>query len=457
MKEKFLNRFRGYRRQPLSVFLFIATSLAALITFCVLIFLVAYVLISGIPHLKPSLFEWKYTTENQSLTPALFNTISITLLSLLMAVPLGIASAIYLTEYANKKSKIVSVISMTAETLSGIPSIVYGLFGNLFFLTALGWGYSLISGACTLAIMQVQNDLKAAGQLASAGQEISGERFLPSLKGHYPELRVTLIAADGSVVFDSDSSAGAMTDHSNRPEVIAAKTDGEGFALRHSDTLDETMYYYALRLADGQILRVSRAAHSFQWVLQNTLPLLLLVCAAMFLLCLILSSLLTQRILAPVNALQARLYDADPDDVYEELSPFLAAIRRQQSNLQAQKERIEREKDRITLISENMSEGLILLDTQRNILLINHSAAELLGTKPGEYTGRNILTLTRNLELLQAVEGTAQKKSSSIVLSSQGRYVQVFISPAMVSARSGSTMATSGVISKSAIGYLTPF
>jgi phosphate ABC transporter, permease protein PstA len=153
MKEKFLNRFRGYRRQPLSVFLFIATSLAALITFCVLIFLVAYVLISGIPHLKPSLFEWKYTTENQSLTPALFNTISITLLSLLMAVPLGIASAIYLTEYANKKSKIVSVISMTAETLSGIPSIVYGLFGNLFFLTALGWGYSLISGACTLAIM----------------------------------------------------------------------------------------------------------------------------------------------------------------------------------------------------------------------------------------------------------------------------------------------------------------
>ncbi|MGI6261762.1 MAG: phosphate ABC transporter permease PstA [Acutalibacteraceae bacterium] len=153
MKEKILGRFRGYRRQPLSLFLFIATSLAALITFCVLAFLVAYILINGIPHLQLSLFEWKYTTDNQSVVPALINTVSITLLSLLIAVPLGIASAIYLTEYANKKSKIVSVISMTAETLSGIPSIVYGLFGNLFFLTALGWGYSLLSGAFTLAIM----------------------------------------------------------------------------------------------------------------------------------------------------------------------------------------------------------------------------------------------------------------------------------------------------------------
>ncbi|MDD6174567.1 MAG: phosphate ABC transporter permease PstA [Firmicutes bacterium] len=153
MKEKLLTRFRNYRRHPFSLFLFIATSLAALITFCVLAFLVAYILINGIPHLQPSLFEWKYTTDNQSVVPAMINTISITVLSLLIAVPLGIASAIYLTEYANKKSPVVTVISMTAETLSGIPSIVYGLFGNLFFLTALGWGYSLLSGAFTLAIM----------------------------------------------------------------------------------------------------------------------------------------------------------------------------------------------------------------------------------------------------------------------------------------------------------------
>ena len=110
-------------------------------------------MVNGIPHLNASLFEWKYTTDNQSVVPALINTVSITVLSLLIAVPLGIASAIYLTEYANKKSKIVAVISMTAETLSGIPSIVYGLFGNLFFLTALGWGYSLLSGSFTLAIM----------------------------------------------------------------------------------------------------------------------------------------------------------------------------------------------------------------------------------------------------------------------------------------------------------------
>ena len=278
---------------------------------------------------------------------------------------------------------------------------------------------------------QVQNDLKAAGQLASAGEKISGETYLPLLKSQYPELRITLIDNGGTVVYDSESSAGNMEDHSSRPEIIEARQSGEGFALRHSRTLDETMYYYAFRLSDGRILRVARAAHSFRWVAQSTVPLLIIVCVFMFVLCLILSSVLTKRILAPVNALQSHLYDADPDDIYEELSPFLAAIRRQQSSLQSQKERLEREKDRITLISENMSEGLILLDTDRNILLINHSAAALLNAKPGDYTGRNLLTLTRNLELLQAVEDSAGEKSSSIVLNTGGRYVQVFVSPAM--------------------------
>lgn len=278
---------------------------------------------------------------------------------------------------------------------------------------------------------QVQNDLKAAGQLISAGEEISGSGYLSALQERYPELRITELDGSGAVMYDSEGTAGSMEDHSSRPEILEAKESGEGFALRYSDTLDEAMYYYALRLADGRILRVSRTAHSFGWVLQNAVPIVLLVCGFMLALCLILSALLTKRILAPVNALRSHLYDADPDDIYEELSPFLAAIRRQQSSLQAQKERIDREKDRITLISENMSEGLILLDTERNILLINHSAAVLLGAKPADYIGRNILTLTRNLELLQAVDETAEKKSSSIVLNVSGRYVQVFVSPSM--------------------------
>ena len=107
----------------------------------------------GIPNIKPEMFSWEYNSENVSFMPAIVNTIIMTALSLLIAAPLGIFSAIYLVEYAKRGNKFVGVIRTTAETLSGIPSIVYGLFGMLFFVTALDWGYSLLSGSLTLAIM----------------------------------------------------------------------------------------------------------------------------------------------------------------------------------------------------------------------------------------------------------------------------------------------------------------
>lgn len=118
-----------------------------------LLFLVGYILVKGIPHLSPELFAWKYTSENQSMLPAILNTISMTFLSLLFAVPVGIGAAIYLTEYAGRGNKLVGLVRITAETLSGIPSIVYGLFGTLFFVKAMHMGKSLLSGSLTLAIM----------------------------------------------------------------------------------------------------------------------------------------------------------------------------------------------------------------------------------------------------------------------------------------------------------------
>lgn len=147
------DKMRAYLRHPVSFIIFLLVALASLITFFVLIFLVAYILIKGIPNITPELFAWKYTSDNASLTPSLINTLFMTLLSLLIAVPLGIFSAIYLVEYANRRNKLMGMIRITTETLSGIPSIVYGLFGMLFFVTALEWGYSLLAGAFTMAIM----------------------------------------------------------------------------------------------------------------------------------------------------------------------------------------------------------------------------------------------------------------------------------------------------------------
>ena len=173
-------RLAAYRRNPFSLFLAALVTLSAVITLAVLISLIIYILYKGIPNLKPSLFAWNYNTENVSMMPAIINTLSITAMTLLFSVPAGIFAAIYLVEYAKRGNKLVGVIRTTAETLSGIPSIVYGLvgmlffvpvvrmttetlagipsivfglFGYLFFNIYLKWGYSILGGALTLSIM----------------------------------------------------------------------------------------------------------------------------------------------------------------------------------------------------------------------------------------------------------------------------------------------------------------
>lgn len=152
----FGQKLREYKHQPLSLLLRILMLMAVFISAGILIMIIGYILLKGIPSLIkffPSIFEWEYTSKNVSMTPAIINTLIMTVLSLLIAVPIGIFSAIYLVEYAARGSRLVKIIRITAETLSGIPSIVYGLFGYLLFVITLGLGYSLISGAVTLSIM----------------------------------------------------------------------------------------------------------------------------------------------------------------------------------------------------------------------------------------------------------------------------------------------------------------
>lgn len=136
-----------------SMFVKTGVYLCASLTLGCLIFMLGYILVKGIPFLEPSLFELEYTSENCSVTPALVNTILMTILALLIACPLGIGSAIYLAEYSRKENKFVKIARLTTETLAGIPSIIYGLFGMLFFVGILNWGYSILAGSCTVAIM----------------------------------------------------------------------------------------------------------------------------------------------------------------------------------------------------------------------------------------------------------------------------------------------------------------
>lgn len=149
MKEKLVS----YKGHPGSIILYILIHLGALISIATVFFIILYILVKGIPNFSLKLFAWNYDADNVSMLPAIINTLVITLLTLVMAVPIGIGSAIYLTQYAKKDSKFVKVLRVTNDTLSGIPSIVYGLFGFLAFVIALHMDYSILAGCLTLAIM----------------------------------------------------------------------------------------------------------------------------------------------------------------------------------------------------------------------------------------------------------------------------------------------------------------
>ena len=142
-----------HKKDRTSLALSLLTHVAAVITILCLLFIIAYILIRGVPNLKPSLFAWEYNTDNVSMMPSIINTVIVVLMTLLIAGPIGIFSAIYLVEYAKRGSKLVKIILLTTETLSGIPSIVYGLFGSLMFVLSMGMGLSVLAGSLTLAIM----------------------------------------------------------------------------------------------------------------------------------------------------------------------------------------------------------------------------------------------------------------------------------------------------------------
>ncbi len=152
-KVTFKQKIDDYKNDPVSLIILIFVLLASVLTVLIIGFIIAYILIKGIPNIHMRLFELKYTRENVSIMPAIINTIIMTAVTLSMAVPTGVCSAIYLVEYAKRGSKFVKTIRITTETLQGIPSIVYGLFGFLMFNVALKWGYTMLGGALTLAIM----------------------------------------------------------------------------------------------------------------------------------------------------------------------------------------------------------------------------------------------------------------------------------------------------------------
>lgn len=217
--------FREKLRKSKSYIMKALVYLATAITLVSMLYLIIYILINGIPYINGDLFAWKYNSQNVSMTPAIINTIIVVALTLVIAVPVGIAAAIYLVEYAKRGSKLVKVIRVTTETLAGIPSIVFGLFGFLSFVIAFKWGYSMLAGILTLAMMVLPTIIRTTEESLIAVPDLFREGsyglgagklrtiFLIVLPSAVPGILSGVILAIGRIVGESAAlifNAGSM-------------------------------------------------------------------------------------------------------------------------------------------------------------------------------------------------------------------------------------------------------
>ncbi|SHI69209.1 sensor histidine kinase [Parasporobacterium paucivorans] len=242
-------------------------------------------------------------------------------------------------------------------------------------------------------------------------------------------IRVTLIAGDGKVLFDSETDYLEMENHSDRPEIIEAALKGSGTDIRSSATIGKSTYYYALRLSNGNILRTAKLASNFEPFFRQAVYILVPVMLALVILILILSNLLSKKIIRPIEVLAGNLEDINQIRLYDELVPFARKIKEQQADIQQNMESIRRENNKIHLITRNMSEGIIFLDSQSNILSMNERAVSLLGMDGKTGLGENILNSIRNNEILMAIEKAAQGEHNYVELELEGRQLQFFANP----------------------------
>lgn len=275
---------------------------------------------------------------------------------------------------------------------------------------------------------QVKNDLRLYGQLLGQNYVLSNYDIdFDQIRAN--GIRFTLVNSDGKVISDSDANADLMDNHSNRPEIREAVESGKGEAVRYSNTLENDTFYYAIRLEDGNILRVSKQTQSILTLFLGVLPLVIGLAAIVFILCLIISNNLTERIIYPIKQMARNMNSLEDNIIYDELAPFAKTIKKQNNRILKQMEHLEQERNKIQMIMENMSEGFLLLSNDKSILTVNHSAVHLLSAKGKDFINRNILYLTRNEQLNKCIDYAIIGESKTIEILVDGKYLQIFANP----------------------------
>lgn len=249
-----------------------------------------------------------------------------------------------------------------------------------------------------------------------------------------PSLRITLISPEGDVLFESEAEKSEMDSHFSRPEVRAALRSGEGTSFRLSHTLDTDVYYYAKRLSDGNILRLSIRKSSVFSVISGVYPKLVILLIAILLFSLFLAHILSNRFVEPIRRLSENLDSLrfpEGDLIYKEFTPFAREIKRERDNTAREMSRLKFERNRFRTLIEDMSEGMILLDSKNDVVLVNGVARDMFHSE-GDFTGMNIRRFSRNIALNNAVESAAKGKKDDAEIQVSGKDVRLIASPVFV-------------------------
>ena len=301
------------------------------------------------------------------------------------------------------------------------------IFKSIMFVCALVLAVGL---AAVMGILysnfdgQMRKELSKEAAYLAYGVEQQGVDYLKNIKDK--SARITYIDQDGTVLFDNEADVSEMKNHSDRTEFQKAEKYGAGESSRYSDTLSEKTIYYALRLKDGTVLRVSGTQDSVLALVENLIfPLCGLLCL-MLILSGIMASAISKRIVKPINELD--LESPEENRIYEELSPLLSKIHRQNREIQNQLELAKQQQEEFSLITENMQEGLIVIDKYTMILSANSSAWNLFHMDRG-CQGESVYCLDREEEFRHAIEQVLSGEHTELVLKLNGSDIQLIANP----------------------------
>lgn len=287
---------------------------------------------------------------------------------------------------------------------------------------------------------ETEAQLRTEGKLLAQSLSYNGENqdYLDDLaKQAGNDLRITMVKPDGTVFFDSSANYQTMANHADRPEIAAALQNGSGENAHYSKTLGKDTYYYAILLSDGNVLRVSRQLASISASFWDMLPMVLGIIVLILVVSFIIASALTKKLLRPLAKIGGNIdtvisgEKTDEEPLYEELEPFFAKIKEQNKEISLYLEKLREERDTIEAITKQMKEGLILIDRQRHILSVNNSAISLLKAKEGSYSGQNLMTLTRDMELnIAASDALTEGTGADFTIKTGPGHCRVLINPA---------------------------